>query len=336
MDTTRYLLRPFRDGDHEATARLRTLWTPEFPTTAEEERHWEESFVAPHLVNEVWLVEDRTSREVVGMGGISHSPFNYDARKFWVTCYVEPARRRQGIGRALMALLESELAAHRAVAAWTSVRGDDPATLDFVRRWGAVERRRLWVNELEVPPTPEGTPSDRRKELEAGGLRFTTLAIEGPERPEVRARLFDLHEVTARDVPRMGEYTPVTFEQFIGALLGGPLIIPEAYFLARSGEEYVAMTNLERELSNPSVLRVGFTGTRPAYRGRGIASELKQMALEYARAKGVRRLRTVNDSLNRPILAINERLGFHRTVEWVQGEREFPPRETSPTSAPSR
>jgi len=325
MDANRYVVRPFTDSDYAALGRLYTRWTPEFPSTAEEHRHWEESFSGPNRLNEVWMVEERSSREVVGFGGLNHSPFNYDPRKFWVVSYVVPEHRGRGIGRALLTLIESELAAHRALAAWTAVRGDDARSHEFVRRWGSVDRRRVWMSELEVPPGPGSASAARRRELEASGIRFTTLAEEGPERPEVRSRLFDLHDVSARDVPRMGEYTPVSFEQFVGGVLEGPVFIAEAFFLACVGEEYVAVSNLERELSDRTVLRVGFTGTRPQFRGRGIAGVLKGMALEYARANGVRRLRTVNDSLNRPILAINERMGFRPTVEWVDGERAFPP-----------
>lgn len=331
MDLSRYLVRPFADSDYEELGRLRTRWMPESPSSAEEERHWEESFAAPHLVNEVWMVEERSGHGVVGFGGMSHSPYNYDARKFWVFCYVDPGHQGRGIGRALVALVESELFAHRALAAWTSVRADDPRSLEFARRWGVAERRRLWMNELDVPMSPPPASGEMRLKLEAEGIRFTTLAREGPGRPEVRTRLFDLHEATARDVPRMGEYTPISFEQFVESSLDGPMFLADAFFLACRGDQYIAMSNLERELNDPKVLRVGFTGTRPAYRGRGIASELKRIALDYARSQGVRRLRTVNDSLNRPILAINEKMGFHRTVELVQGEREFPPRERPPT-----
>ena len=82
-------------------------------------------------------------------------------------------------------------------------------------------------------------------------------------------------------------------------------------------------------------MRVGFTGTRAAYRGRGIASELKRRALEYARGKGFRYLRTVNDSLNLRMWAINEKQGFRRTVEWVALERRLGPEDPPSGTPPS-
>jgi hypothetical protein len=52
-------------------------------------------------------------------------------------------------------------------------------------------------------------------------------------------------------------------------------------------------------------------------------------AIEFAHGRGVRYLRTFNDSVNTPIWAINERMGFRRTVEWSDLERRFAPKEAT-------
>ena len=44
---------------------------------------------------------------------------------------------------------------------------------------------------------------------------------------------------------------------------------------------------------------------------------LKLKAVEYARSHGLKQIRTWNDSLNRPMLAINEALGFAREPAWI-------------------
>lgn len=49
---------------------------------------------------------------------------------------------------------------------------------------------------------------------------------------------------------------------------------------------------------------------RGAYRRRRIALALKLHALRYARSVGATEIRTGNESNNRPMLAINEALGF--------------------------
>jgi RimJ/RimL family protein N-acetyltransferase len=328
MDPKKYLLRPFVETDYEALSRLHSITSPEVPSTPGEERFWDQAMAAPHLLNEKWVVEERSTGKVVAAAQLYHSPFTYDPVKFWVTVIVDPDHRHQGIGRTLSDLLESEAVAHRAACFWAAVRKDDSRSLEFARRQRFEEARTTWMSILDLSEVSVPPPSEHAAALEQEGIRITTLAHEGPARPDVRRQLFELLNEASRDVPRMGEYTPITFEQFTREL-EGPGMIPEAFFLARYGEAYVGLSNLERDLSQPDTLIVGFTATRAAYRNRGIASELKRRALEYAHEKGVRYLRTFNDSLNRPIWAINEKMGFRRKVEWSDLERRFAPKEAT-------
>ncbi len=328
MDQKQYRVRPFGDRDYEALSRLHTLSSPEFPSTPGEERYWDQSLAAPHLLNEKWVVEERGTGTVVAVSTLNHSPFSYDPNKFWVGVIVDPDHRRNGIGRALADLLESEAAAHRAACFWAVVRKDDARSLEFARKQGFEHARTTWMSLLDLSEVSVPPPSDRAAALEREGIRITTLDEEGPTRPEVRQRIFELLTEAARDVPRMGDYTPISYEQFVREL-EGPGTMPEAYFLARYGEAYVGLSNLERDLSQADSLIVGFTATRAAYRNRGIASELKRKSIEFAQRRGTRYLRTFNDSLNQPIWTINERMGFRRKVEWSDLERRFAPKEAT-------
>lgn len=320
MYSERYRVRPFYDADYEALSRLMSMANPETPMTAEEVREWDRALAAPHLLDERWIVEERSSHDAVGFGEINHHPFMYHPQKFWVYAIVDPAHRRRGIGRSLGSLIESEAAAHHATVLWLTVRKDDTRSVEIVQKRGFAELRRSWMSTLDLSEKIPPGPSDRAVVLEQEGIRFTTLAEEGAERTEVRRRLFELIDAASRDMPRVGDYTPISFDQFVRQL-EVPVMFPEGYFIASHGDEYVSMTNLERDLIQPDSFRVGFTGTRTAYRGRGIATELKRRALEYAQAHRIRYLRTFNDSLNQPMWAINEKQGFRRTVEWIVMER---------------
>jgi len=65
------------------------------------------------------------------------------------------------------------------------------------------------------------------------------------------------------------------------------------------------------------VLHQGLTGVLRDERGQGIARALKLRTIDYGRANGFREIRTLNDSLNGPMLAINVALGFVREPAWI-------------------
>ena len=76
-------------------------------------------------------------------------------------------------------------------------------------------------------------------------------------------------------------------------------------------------------LDDPSFLWQGLTGVRRAARGRGIAMALKLRTVRYALDRGVEHIKTWNDQYNRPMLAINEALGFERQPAWITYEKDL-------------
>jgi mycothiol synthase len=54
-----------------------------------------------------------------------------------------------------------------------------------------------------------------------------------------------------------------------------------------------------------------------SYRRRGLGLALKLRGIAHAREHCYRWLRTVNESHNRPILALNESLGFVKRPAWI-------------------
>lgn len=325
MDEKRYLLRPFGDADYEPLCHLQSERFPELPSTAREEREWDRLIESAHLLNEKWTVEERSTGEVVAIAALNHALYAYDPHRFWVTVLVDRGHSHQGIGRALATLLNAEAVEHRAACYWTNIRKEDERSLRFAAEQGFVELRTTWLSVLDLSATqPMAVAEEGAHGSEREGIRFTTLADEGPERAEVRHRLHDLWNETSRDAPRLGEFSPLSFPQF-EAELDRPAVIPEAFFLACHGDAYVASSHLERNLAEPDSLMIGFTGTRSGFRGRGLATELKRRSVAYARSHGIRYLKTFNDSLNDPIWKINEKMGFRRTVLLSNLQREFGP-----------
>jgi mycothiol synthase len=99
--------------------------------------------------------------------------------------------------------------------------------------------------------------------------------------------------------------------------------LADAYFIARQGARDVGMSNVTKLAADSTGLGQMFTGVLRELRGRGVATELKRRTVEYARQHGYRFIPTMNDSLDRSIWAINERLGYRREVVFVQCEKEL-------------
>lgn len=326
MDHATYSIRPFRESDYGPVAQINAIINPRIPETAEDSRRWYGIITGtPGRIMLKWVVEHAPTESVVGWGGLAHTLSDFHPRKFHVRAAVTPDHRGHGIGRKVYGLLESEAIARSAICLWGEVSEDDPRSVRFLDRQGFVPLRRTWLSRLTLSEFPQSKVHDRSTALTGEGLRLTTLAAEGVDRPDVRRRLFNLNQVSSADVPRMGEYAPISFKEFVVAELTDPKAIPEATFLACDGEVYVGWSSLQRVLASPDTLDIGFTGTLPEYRGRGIASELKRQAIEYARAHGYRSVITANDSLNPRIWAINEKLGFHREVTWIRAEKLLAP-----------
>ncbi len=74
------------------------------------------------------------------------------------------------------------------------------------------------------------------------------------------------------------------------------------------------------------------TGVVASYRGRKIALALKLLAIRYAWSHGAKTIRTHNDSLNAPMLAINRKLGYqpqsgkYRLRKEIAGQGPLPGR----------
>lgn len=325
MDHTTYSVRPFVDADYDAVARINTIIQPSHPESAEDSRRWDEVLTrnSGRLVRRL-IVEERRTGATVAWGGLGHTLSNYHPRKFFIRAAVEPTHRGRGIGEELYRRLERDAVALNAVCLWGTVREDDPASVRFLERHAFVPLRKTWLSRLSLDDVDLSRLPDRSKNLAEEGIQITTLAAEGVDRLDVRRRLYELACITGSDIPRVGEYAPSTFDEFVELNLVGSRVLPEANFVACRSDEYVGWTSLRRESARSDTLDIAFTGTLPHYRGHGIASELKRRAAAFAHAQGYRYLTTANDSLNPRIWAINQKLGFRREEVALLAEKKLP------------
>jgi GNAT superfamily N-acetyltransferase len=130
--------------------------------------------------------------------------------------------------------------------------------------------------------------------------------------PDYQRKLYELHVAVDRDVPNVADYTAPPFDEFVRAHFDDPRIVTKTFIVTTHGEAFIGLSELFRSEAQPEMMTTGLTGVLRAYRGKKVALAMKVKAALAAKRLGYRRIRTWNAEHNRPMLAINERLGFKR------------------------
>ncbi len=146
-------------------------------------------------------------------------------------------------------------------------------------------------------------------------------------------KLYELEWLIVKDLPNSEPPTKVPFEEF-QKVWERTNLVPDAWFVALDKGEYVGSTDVWLSKAEPHLLYVGLTGVVRSHRGRGIATALKLRSVEFARQQGFKEIRTWNESNNKVILDINDRMGFVRQpahIEFVKQMREERPEDADLT-----
>ena len=296
-------LRPFAKPDYAPMVELWNLLNPDWPRTLEweeEDRKAEERFRRTRFVAEV-------AGQPLGFVDFGTNPGSYHPQKFGFELYVYPDQHGQGIGKALYGRMLEALQPLEPLSLSVNVRENQARAVRFFQDRGYEETKRDWVSVLEVYKAN----LEPFKNLDLGNIRIQTFAELSAADPHTNAKLHELFSDIRVDTPRSEPATPISLEFFVTNVLGGSEYNPEAFFIALDGERWVAMSCLYH-VGETNALDHWFTGVRRSHRGRSLAQALKVRTVQYAQAGGFTTIRTDNDSLNAPMLAINEKLGFVR------------------------
>jgi GNAT superfamily N-acetyltransferase len=313
-------IRPFEEHDYPAAIALSNAIYPDYPFSEEEWRHFDARYDGERL--KLWrVVVEEPGGQMIGSAEYHHSYDTFHPQKFVIEGVVHPNHQGRGLGSRLYNVLMAELAPLRPIVLWVNTRETFAHSIRFLEQRGFVEKRRAWESRLSVAAF-DPTPFEAKAAKALQGFSVTTVAGAQKTRDWL-PKVYDLHREVLADVPRVDEHTPPTIEEYEERWIKNPDYIPGGHFLAVDGNQYVAESNLFRSQELPDVLYQGITGTRRAYRNRGLALGLKLRTVAYARANGIREIRTWNDTLNAPMLSVNVRMGFVRQPAWISFEKRL-------------
>jgi RimJ/RimL family protein N-acetyltransferase/L-amino acid N-acyltransferase YncA len=327
--------RPSRDGkfSNQVNAKLRQFHAPDWPTVNalasaragkdtpryELWRNRREKFDESRFFRRQYVVEDAANKQIVAYGSVEQSVYLPKYRLFLLS---DPQWLKRGVGDLLFDQLMNDSAEAKAITLSCRQYASEIELIDFLKSRGFEETSRVLDLRLNVSSTDVSSFETLRKALQSQGISITTFAEERLRDPRCVEKLYELTTHLYQDDPARGPIAPPAYNAREALMwLEMPYVLPDAYFIARHGQEYVGISDLSLFEAVPGGLTQGFTGIRREYRRRGLATVLKVCGIAYAQSRGYQIIQTFNRPEQLAIRALNEKLGFEVLFEDVLLEK---------------
>lgn len=244
---------------------------------------------------------------LVGSARVGLFPDTSDTGLGFANLNVIASERGRGIGGALLAAAESHLASVGARTAYAWV-DDQPASHGFAARNGYRRGRSSRFLRLDLAAEPPAVPEPAPG---AGTLRLLPASRWAADpRP-----LYEADLESFQDEPSDVAPDTISYEDWRRVTWDRPEFDPELTTVAEVDGQVAAVVIAHTDGAT-RYFSAG-TGTRRAFRGRGLAKAAKAHSLHLARAAGYREAFTGNDDGNAPMLAVNRWLGYQTcATEW--------------------
>jgi len=295
----------FTEEDYVAVTDIWNRIYPQYPLSVSEVKKEDEA--RPDKVN--WKRYVLELGDVpIGYSMFFNSEEAFHPQEFVVSHYVLPEHHAKGYGRALYEHMIHALKPYnpKLLKAWS--REDFTRQTRFLKDRGFEESMRAFQSLLNLETFDLSLYKGLQSRLEFQNIELKSFA-ELKADPERKRKIYELHTTLDRDVPMVGEYTKPSFDRFAEVHWEHERFLADGFVVAVHKAEYVGMSELYRSEADDN-LHTGLTAVLSSYRRQGIALALKLQTIAFARSFGAPQISTWNALNNRPMLAINEKLGF--------------------------
>jgi GNAT superfamily N-acetyltransferase len=315
-------VRGFTSEDYPAMVNihnsLNIVW-PERPRTAEA---WEKADASrsSSIRYRRWVAVEND--RVAGFAAYRQGPLEYPPQSFWINVEVAPEYQRRGLGSMLFDEVMQAVQEFNPPALRADAFTNLPQGFSFLQKRGFYEAFRETPVHLDISTFDSRPYEGLDAKLRSGGVVIKTLrALEAD--PDRDRKLYDLYWKVVEDLPQEGDgIQKPEFAEWQDWGLNDPSILPDAYFIAVWGEDYIGVRELSTYL-DADVLLGGLLGVRREYRKRGIGLALQLRGIAYARQNGYQLLKTCTAIQNAPMQALFNKLGYHRDPEWQQCQKDL-------------
>lgn len=326
--------RPSRDTkfSNQVNTKLRAFNDPDWPTVSaiasaragndtpgyELWINRRQKFDESRFFRRQYVVED-ANNQIIAYGAVEQSVY---LPKYRVLLLADPQWLKQGVGNLLLDQLAEDLREAKAITVSCRQYASETELIELLKSRGFVEVSRVFDLRLNVAAADVSLFAPLRKQIEDQGILISTFADERVRDPRCVEKLYELTTLLSQDDPARGQIVPAEYNAREALMwLEMPYVIPDAYFIAKHGDEYVGVSDVSLFEALPRGLTQGFTGVKREYRGRGLATVLKFCGIAYAQSHGYQIIQSFNKPEHVGIRALNEKLGFEVMFEYVSLEK---------------
>ncbi|TLS36988.1 GNAT family N-acetyltransferase [Pseudalkalibacillus caeni] len=216
---------------------------------------------------------------------------------------VHPDFRKRGVGSQLLIELEAWGKEKGASFLLGEVPDHELESNSFSSRRGYQTERHLYQSTLDITTFNADAFDSVLEEVKLSGIHFEDARSVNDV--QLHTEIFNLFKKTLWDNPAMTEDDIPEEEEWKEIVSD----FPEGMILAKKDGKYIGMTILIPREGNKEWFN-DYTGVDRDYRRMHVALSLKLTAIQLAQSFKIEKMRTDNDSLNVPMLAINKKLGY--------------------------
>ena len=316
-----YTLQPVEktDTDYARIVDIRNQYRPEEATTLEQVKFHDERRPEKFIFKADFVLYNGN---IIGIGDYRQNETLHRANKFYVNLICYPTHDDlHGALSFYHNYALSQMADKNFDAIVANTREDRPQVIEFLEQNGFTRTMRYPISQLALDTFDPTAFDDKVNACLDSGIEIIDVVQLKQDHPdEWNKRYYDLENAILKDVPMPDEYVPDPLDLFTKSMFENPSFMPEAHLLARENGHYVGLSCLWRNLTDDSLLYTGLTGVLRSHRRRGIATAVKVKALAFAKACGVKFVKTDNEEKN-PMYDLNMQLGFQPLPAYVDYEK---------------
>lgn len=318
-DMVKARLRPFDEQDWMTISSIASTTSRNDPDGDDLWLRHRREFNDARYIRRHYVAEHAGTGQLLGYGSVEQTIY---LPRYRLILVIDPLWLRRGVGDLLLERLVADLREVKAVTVTFRNYESTNEMQSFLEEHGFIEMTHLLDLRLTVAEAELSTFSPVIERVRARGISISTLAEERASDPHYVEKLYELTTALRLDDPAREPFSPPAYDEREARLwLELPYVLPDAYFIAKDGDGYVGVTDLNLLEGMPAGVSHGFTGVRREYRRRGIATALKVRAVEYAARCGYRTIRAFNCPAHSSLLALNKKLGFRRLFSYLTLER---------------